>query len=187
MAETFQPNVPWHRLHDPPVHPGGPLAPWTVRPSSLQEIIDICKRDPDRGRLHALGSHWALSEAARSDSVFIETHDPDDGHEALGHTLWNVIPHAMDASRREWMAQQRHPTATYVHIESGKRICQLYAELGQVDPPTSAGTLAGWMALERQNPGYAGASPIGSYRFVVQGSDSADGEYDLPWSGEPPR
>jgi len=85
------------------------------------------------------------------------------------------------------MAQQRHPTATYVHIESGKRICQLYAELGQVDPLTSAGTLAGWMALERQNPGYAGASPIGSYRFVVQGSDSADGEYDLPWSGEPPR
>ena len=119
MAETFQPNVPWHRLHDPPVHPGAPLAPWTVRPSSLQEIIDTCKRDPDRGRLHAPGSHWALSEAARSDSVFIETHDPDDGHEALGHTLWNVIPHAMDASRREWMAQQQHPTATYVHIESG--------------------------------------------------------------------
>jgi hypothetical protein len=29
----------------------------TVRPSSLQEIIDIRKRDPDRGRLHALGSH----------------------------------------------------------------------------------------------------------------------------------
>ena len=156
MAETFEPNVPWHRLHDPPVHPGGPKAPLTVRPSSLQEIIDICERKPDRGRLHALGSHWALSEAARSDSVFIETHDPDDANPALGRTLPDVIPHRMDASRLEFMAQQQHPAATYVHIESGKRICQLYAELDQVDPLTSADTLAGWMALERQNRGYAG-------------------------------
>ena len=156
MAETFEPNVPWHRLHDPPVHPGGPKAPLTVRPSSLQEIIDICKRKPDRGRLHALGSHWALSEAARSDSVFIETHDPDDANPALGRTLPDVIPDRMDASRLEFMAQQQHPAATYVHIESGKRICQLYAELDQVDPLTSADTLAGWMALERQNRGYAG-------------------------------
>ena len=30
------------------------------------------------------------------------------------------------------------------------------------------------------------ASPLGSYRFVIQGSDDADGAYDLPWSGEPP-
>jgi len=148
MAETFQPNVPWHRLHDPPVHPGGPLAPWTVRPSSLQEIIDICKRDPDRGRLHALGSHWALSEAARSDSVFIETHDPDDGHEALGHTLWNVIPHAMDASRREWMAQQRHPTATYVHIESG--IIGDDWSQDEADPPLPGGGETSTVAFAAQ-------------------------------------
>jgi hypothetical protein len=156
MAETFEPNVPWHRFHDPPVHPGGPRAPRTVRPGSLKDIIDICKRQPDRGRLHALGSHWALSEAARSDSVFIETHDPDYVYPALGRTLWDVIPLRMDGRRREWMAQQQEPTATYVHIEAGKRICQLYAELDQVDPLTSAGTLAGWMALERQNRGYAG-------------------------------
>ena len=128
----------------------------TVRPGSLQEIIDICKRVPDRGRLHALGSHWALSEAARSDSVFIETHDPDYAYPALGRTLWNVIPLRMDPRWREAMALQQEPAATYVHIEAGKRICQLYAELDQVDPLTSADTLAGWMALERQNRGYAG-------------------------------
>jgi hypothetical protein len=29
-------------------------------------------------------------------------------------------------------------------------------------------------------------SPIGSYRYVIQGSDSSDGEYDLPWSGGTP-
>jgi len=156
MSLEFEPGVPWHRLHDPPVTPDTPKAPFTVRPTSLEEITRICRHELGNGPFHALGSHWALSEAARSDRVFIETHDPDGQHRVLGRTLYDVVPRAMNERQLAVMARSQQPDFTLVHVEAGKQICQLYAELDQVDPLTNEKTLAGWMAKHHQNRGYAG-------------------------------
>jgi hypothetical protein len=156
MSLDLEFDRPWHRHHDGPPTPGGPKAKFTVHPASLEKLIEICQRRPDRGHLHALGTHWALSEAARSDSLFIETHDPDDQHVAMGRTLKDVVPGRLDPHTLEAMARPSQPTYTLVHVEAGKRIAQLYAELDQVDPMTSDETLAGYMKAHHDNPGYAG-------------------------------
>jgi hypothetical protein len=133
----------WRRKHDKP----GEFS--TVRDvqraSSLNWLVDLCANHPRDQRLHAAGSHWALSDAARSDFTHIETHDPEatvDAPPALARTLHTVIPGCMNDAFIEWMAQQQEiPTFDgndghdgppyYVHVESGKRIYQLYAELDQ--------------------------------------------------------
>jgi hypothetical protein len=91
--------------------------------------------------MRVAGSHWALSEAAVSDSVFIETHDPLNVHPGLDRTLSDVIPAA--SPRSSWRrslhahlgraiadpADVLENEALYpVHVEPGKRI-YLYAEL----------------------------------------------------------
>jgi hypothetical protein len=130
----------WRRKHD---LPGAFMTvPAVERPSSLAQLIDLCSqpRPPDR-RLHAAGSHWALSTAAISDHTFIETNDPQgDSQPALARTLFEVIPGCINPDVITWMSRQGVPsfetnegdeTPYYVHVESGKRIYQLYAELDQ--------------------------------------------------------
>ena len=68
-----------------------PPAPRTVYPRSLEELIEICSKHKPSERIHAAGSHWALSGAAISDSVFVETHDPNNVHQAMGRTLYDVV------------------------------------------------------------------------------------------------
>jgi hypothetical protein len=117
--------------------------PEVQRPSSLEQLIEICSqpRPPER-RLHAAGSHWALSTAAMSDHTFIETNDPTgDSQPAVARTLFEVIPGCINPDVITWMSRQGVPsfeankggddTPYYVHVEAGKRIYQLYAELDQ--------------------------------------------------------
>ena len=139
-------NAPWSRKHD---EPGTSTAvPSIVYPKNLAELIEICKRVP-KTKLKAAGSHWALSRAAMSDHTHIETNDPANSsvvlHPAMDRTIYDVIPgrltDAFTASLARahqpefdnegaWMGGPNAPTtASYVHVEAGKRIYQLYAEL----------------------------------------------------------
>jgi hypothetical protein len=52
----------------------------------------------------AAGSHWALSNAAISDHTFIETHDPNEAHKAMGATLG---AYARDGRRFVVLADER--------------------------------------------------------------------------------
>jgi hypothetical protein len=143
-------NAPWSRKHDLPGSSRN--APSIIYPSpdpgTLDELIAFCAAGRPAGeRLHATGSHWALSEAAVSDHTFVETHDPNNGHPAMGRTLHEVVPNCLSDSFLDQMAKKHPPpfekakppatdifddTANYlVHVETGKRIYQLYAELDQ--------------------------------------------------------
>src|SRR5262245_18674054 len=82
----------WSRKHDDPAVPVVASAPRTVYPTSLKDLIEVCSTRAPAERLHAAGSHWALSTAAVSDTVFIESHDPQNVHQAMGRTLYEVVP-----------------------------------------------------------------------------------------------
>ncbi len=147
----------WTRKHDDPALPAVPSAPRTLYPTSLEELIEICSTRKPSEKIHAAGSHWALSGAAISDSVFVETHDPNNAHQAMGRTLYEVVggkgclhPDFVAALvRRNVLPFDTDPVnisnvgneALYpIHIETGKRIYQLYAELdaGDDDPRSLA-------------------------------------------------
>lgn len=125
----------WTRKHDDPRNALIPATPRIVYPKSLDDLIEIC-RDGSFGPLKAAGSHWALSDAAISDETFIETHDPRNQRQAMGRTLKSVVPHCLHPELLDRMAEpsfvQEH--GSLVHVEAGKRVYQLYAELDQVDP-----------------------------------------------------
>lgn len=125
--------VPWIRKHDKPGTPWVPQAPLIVYPQSLEDLIEICKSRPAGQRLHAAGSHWALSTAAVSDHTFIETHDWYENIPAMGRTLYEVVPGCLAA---EFLSELSSPPAVAVisptyfyHFEFGKRIYQMYAEM----------------------------------------------------------
>ena len=138
-------NSTWRRKHDDPRLPGTTV-PEIVSPRTLDDVIELCRR-PAPKQLKAAGSHWALSEAAFSDHTFIETRKPDGSRPGLTRTLFTAVPRAL---HRELLEQMRHPDfadvwGTFVHIESGKRVCQLYAELDEIDDLTDDRTLGGFM------------------------------------------
>jgi hypothetical protein len=127
--------APWFRKHDKPGNPLIPQAPTIFYPRNLVDLITICRDHPPNMRLHAAGSHWALSEAAVSDSGFIETHDWNEIFPTMGRTLYDVVPNCLTddflAELNEIPPSPISKSAPFylVHIESGKRIYQLYAEL----------------------------------------------------------
>jgi hypothetical protein len=158
-------NAPWSRKHDMPGT--GRTAPKILYPTSLADLIEICKHRPSGAHLKAAGSHWALSSAAVSDDIFIETHDPNNVHQAMGRTLYDVVPGCLDRTFLEVMSR-RHPPAfandiathddnTFylVHIETGKRVYQLYAELDQGDEGNPE-SLARYLAQHYGNASYYG-------------------------------
>jgi hypothetical protein len=124
--------APWTRKHDKPGVPLIAQAPVTLFPQSLEDLIQLCSTRPAGQRLHAAGSHWALSTAAVSDHAFIETHDFNEVFPAMGRTLFDVVPGCLaDKFLDAFNAQSLTAGAQsyFVHFESGKRIYQLYAEL----------------------------------------------------------
>jgi hypothetical protein len=144
LNEVF--NRPWTRKHDNPTIAKISAAPRIVFPRSLEELIQICSTRAPNERLHAAGSHWALSEAAISDHTFVETHDPNNLHQAMGKTIYDVIPNCMNDTFIQRLVQRSvKPFAANtvseneglypIHIETGKRVFQLYAELdaGDID------------------------------------------------------
>jgi len=145
---------PWVRKHDPVEAPWIEQAARTVYPTSLADLVGLCRR-PGRP-LRAAGSHWALSTAAVSDHTFIETNDPANQRPALSRTLHNVVPRCMTSAFLDGMGRNASPHSSLVHVEAGKRIYQLYAELDQVDSLEDEDTLAGHMMKAYGNPAYAG-------------------------------
>ena len=128
MAFPVTHLAPWARKHDLPGSPLIPQAPTIAFPQSLEDMIAICKGGSATERLHAAGSHWALSEAALSDQTFIETHDYNNVIPAMGRTLTEVVPSCLSASFLDWLNASTagrgvtEAPFSFVHIESGKRI-----------------------------------------------------------------
>jgi hypothetical protein len=149
-------DQPWTRKHDLPATPYVPHAAKIHYPASLEELIDICKSRAPNERLKAAGSHWALSEAAVSDHTFIETHDPNDLLPAMGHTLHDVFPKCLHPEVLDRFGQDPTPNTTFIHVEAGKRIYQLYAELDQVDGLSDPRTFASYINDKYSNPAYQG-------------------------------
>jgi len=150
-------NNPWTRKHDDPRFPLLPSVPRTVYPINLQELIELCRDHPSDQNLHPNGSHWALSHAALSDHTYIETHDPGELHQAMGRTLTNVIPYCLNHDYVRRMVEIGREQKYYlVHVESGKRIYQTYAELDQPINIGTTDTLAGYIAEYFEDYSYGG-------------------------------
>lgn len=130
--ETF--NAPWTRKHDNPKNPLLASVPRQFHPVDLRGLIDFVATSNDA--LHACGTHWALSEAAISDHTFIETTNvppADDQAPALNKTIHDVLPACLNSAYLEMLVEKSRSSSresfTLAHIESGKKIFQLYAEL----------------------------------------------------------
>lgn len=157
-------GAPWTRKHDLPGT--GVEGARRVYPTSLEDLIEICAQHAAGTHLKAAGSHWALSDAAISDDLFIETHDPDDVYPAMGRTLYEVVPGCLNEAFVAGMARARPPVfgghldplndAYYlVHVETGKRVYQLYAELDHGDDDRRD-SLANHLDEQYGNDGYHG-------------------------------
>jgi hypothetical protein len=147
MAIDEVSGQPWTRKHDDPARPVVPRsmdgnAPRKLYPKSLEELNELCSTREPSERIRAAGSHWGLSEAAISDEVFVETHDPENRHQALGRTLYDVVgvpgclseqfvkeladrdidPFNSDPFNTEEVAREQNEGPYPVHIETGKRV-----------------------------------------------------------------
>jgi hypothetical protein len=150
-------NSPWTRKHDDPRQPLIRRAPKIVYPRSLEDLIEICKNRPPIQRLKAAGSHWSLSRAAISDHTFIETHDPHNNHQAMGRTLHNVIPNCLHPDLLDsFGSNPPGRRGTLTHVEAGKRVYQLYAELDQVDTLGNPKTFGGYLFKKYGNTSFTG-------------------------------
>ena len=153
----------WFRKHDLPGTGFPSTRTWF--PTTLEHLIEICSTHSAGVRLKAGGSHWALGGATLSDGEFIETHDPRNLMAGMGKTLFDVVPDRMTDEFLRAMAN-RHPpsfeanehgddTTYLVHIETGKRVYQLYAELDDDANENDRG-LARRLLTDYNNPWYAG-------------------------------
>lgn len=155
MTIDHVPGPAWTRKHDDSRAPLLPSTPRTVYPRSLEDLIRICREHAPGERLRATGSHWALSPAAISDHTFIETRDPTSSHAGLDRTLSNVIPPCLN---RVFVQALRDRGAEYpVHVEAGKRIFELYAELDRGFDVGDASTLAGYLKGEYGDDRFGGS------------------------------
>jgi hypothetical protein len=154
--------APWTRKHDKPGTPLIPQAPKILYPQSLEDLITICSTRPEGQRLHAAGSHWALSQAAISDHSFIETHDWNNLFPAMGRTLYSVVPGCLSAG---FLNELQAPSTSeievraqsyYFHFEAGKRIYQLYAELDVGDGSNNE-SLCALMKAQFNNSSFEGS------------------------------
>lgn len=161
--------APWTRKHDDPRSNLFDQVAKIVYPNSLEELITLCQNRPPDQRFKAAGSHWALSASAISDHTFIETNDPGNVHRAMGRTLTNVIPACITSTYVQHMVDSAQTQKSYlVHVEAGKRIYQLYAELDQKiaipDPDADNPTLAGIISRD------------------IDHNDGRDVDFSGPWA-----
>jgi hypothetical protein len=170
MAIEMTQGAPWTRKHDDPRRSYRSTTARILYPKTLADLIEIC-RDGGYGPLRAAGSHWALSDAALSDESFIETHDYHNMRQAMGRTLKEVVPHCLHP---ELLDRMRDPAfardiGSLIHVEAGKRVYQLYAELDQTDP------------LETQPAD--GVTTLGAFMRARYGSDAFAGPWGLETAG----
>lgn len=131
----------WTRKHDNPDAPAVAHAPTIDYPTTLEELIQICADRTPSGRLHAAGSHWALSEVAISDSVFIETHDPLDENPGLNQLVKEVVPDCLSDGFKKFLSNQNPNSSPRVddffmpvHVQAGMRVYEAYSALDKGDP-----------------------------------------------------
>lgn len=166
----------WTRKHDDPDIPHFASVPEIRVPQprsalmddhlqTLEDLITFCQDGATRGnKTRAVGSHWALSDAAISDYGYIETHAPDNGYQAMGRTLFEVVPRCLNRDLLNYLGDQWEiPPAYFVHVESGKRIYQLYSELDYGDQDNQE-SLA--RAIEGR---YGNTSYLGAWSFETLG------------------
>ena len=121
----------WTRKHDDAAMPVVPSAPRTVYPRSLEECIEICRSRNSHQRIRAAGSHWALSQAAISDSVFVETSDPTGRHQAMDRTLYNVVPGCLSHAFKAALANVRPRPFSGIRGNASNEICPIHVEIGK--------------------------------------------------------
>lgn len=166
MTTTEVNGAMWRRKHDDPAAPTRPSTPRILYPTSLEEVIELCTTRRRGERATCAGSHWSLSAGAVADVTFIETHDPNNAFPAMARTLFDVVPGCLSDTMLDHLEGQTQPeysTSTveenageyYVHVETGKRVYQAYAELDQGDDANSS-SLAVLMRDRRANPSYLG-------------------------------
>jgi hypothetical protein len=158
----------WFRKHDKPGVPLIPQAPTIFYPRNLVDLITICRDHLPDMKLHAAGSHWALSEAAVSDSGFIETHDWNENFPTMGRTLYDVVPNCLAdqfLTELNSISSDLNRAPYYlVHFESGKRIYQLYSELD-----LGEGAVPGSLAAVMSKPPFNNDRFGGSWGFETLG------------------
>lgn len=159
-------NAPWTRKHDEPGVNLVPSAPRIVYPAGLEDLVMLLRTRTPAERIHAAGSHWSLSRTAVSDSVFVETHDPNNSFPAMGRTLYDVVPGCLSDAFVQGLAEE-HPEPYDVehsgedvgrylfHFETGKRVYQAYAEMDLGDDG-NARSLAVLLRDSFRNPSYLG-------------------------------
>ncbi len=155
VFETYDES--WTREHDDPRAPLFSSVPVISYPRSLADLVTLLENPTGDRRYKAAGSHWSLSAAAQSDGTFIETHDPLERYPAMGRTLTEVLPGCLSDEQRDGMGRDHSAElGSLVHVESGKRIYQAYAELDRVDDLTDESTLGGFFRKHHGNRAYAG-------------------------------
>jgi hypothetical protein len=182
-----RPGKKWIRKHDQEnegivgAARAYPEARWELE--AIVADAELGNSDP---QVRAAGSHWALSEAAMTHGVQIETHDPDgDPRHASGglnKVLHDVIPGCISDAGREFLRAQEMPTFSdsaplhtkvyFVHVEAGMRIWELYAHL-------DAGlNLMGTISHEYEGPwamptlsGAGGQTIAGAFSTGTHGGD----------------
>ena len=178
MVIAKEERVPWTRLHDGTSPAKVPNAT-KYYPTSLEDLIVICRDKTPGTRIRAAGSHWALSDAAVSDDIFVETHDPNNRFPAMGRTLYEVVPGCLTGALIQALAQRHpdpyddnldhlhpNPFGGYVypvHIETGKRTYRAYAEMDYGDDQNPR-SLA---CLLRDH--YGNSSYMGPWAFATLG------------------
>jgi hypothetical protein len=173
-------NRSWTRFHDDPRTSLLDQVAEIDYPGGLADLIELCRDRPPDVRLKAAGSHWALSEAAISDHSFIETHDPQELVPAMNRTLLDVVPACLHP---DLLSRMRDPAwasryGALIHVESGKRIYQLYAELDQEDDGSNPHTLAGFLGSTFKGPwgletlgNSGGQTIVGAFSTGTHGGD----------------
>jgi len=174
----------WRRKHDLPApNPAIIQSPYRhCYPANRTELLEDAEAtmlDPP-AEVRACGSHWAISEAAVTNSFIVETH-------GLNRTLYDVIgtgPGCLSPSVLEVLRNRAQPddpstvdrTSLHLyHIEAGVRIFELYCRLdqGDTDPLSLAATypeLAGPWALPPIMGGAGGQTFVGALTTGTHGS-----------------
>lgn len=150
-------NTDWKRNHDLNTSAIRPRAEKIHCFDTFEDLIQLCASRPSGKKLKAVGSHWALSEAALSDNEFIETNWPGnedvprhsgfddvDFGQIISQSLFELLvsnpPIPAEQSTSDPCLNFGLFGSFLVHVKSGTRIYETYRLLDQNEPVT--GTLA---------------------------------------------
>lgn len=158
-------------------------------------IADKAMPNP-AAEVRASGSHWALSDAALTHGVIVETNRPraapeEPSRPPMNRTLREVLPRAMTQEARNFFLEQPgvkfdpdvvpiHDRFYLYHVEAGTRIWELYCRLdaGDHHPESLAHSLAEQDKEDYFGPwamptlgGAGGQTIVGAFSTGTHGGD----------------